>query len=169
MLKVTRRLTLTTNLIVQALVLILTAALTTAELIITESDEGLTALLQDPRLLNGIAPLAFHSGMTIALSRVMGMVNELPVVVYTTTYAALAGDPDLFKMWPPSANKPRNRRIIAICCIFAGAVVATWIETRSAGMVATLWLAAGIKLALAVAMAGLFPEAVETVNDMSKA
>ncbi|KAL9083603.1 MAG: hypothetical protein Q9159_005674 [Coniocarpon cinnabarinum] len=147
----------------------MTAALTSASLIVTESDEGIDALLRDPRLLNGIAPLSFHSGMTIAVSRLLGYVNELPVVVYTTTYAALAGDQDLFKMWPPSANKPRNRRIVAVLCVFAGAVASTWIELRSVGMLATLWLAAGIKLVLAFTVGGLLPQWEQPGLDASEA
>lgn len=136
---------------------------------ITDADEDPHALLADARILIGIAPLAFQSGMTIATSRMIGFGNEIPVTVYTSTYAALAGDPELFKLWPPSANKSRNRRIVAVICVFAGALIATWIEVKSIGMTAVLWMAAGIKLLLAVTVAILFPQKEPTHPIESKA
>lgn len=136
---------------------------------VTEQDEPLEELLKDPRVLIGIAPLSFQSGMTIATSRMIGFGNEIPVVVYTSTYAALAGDANLFKLWPPSANKPRNRRIVAVLCVFAGAIVATWIEVASIGMMATLWMGMGTKLVLACSVALLLPQKEISKGECSKA
>ncbi|KAL9082117.1 MAG: hypothetical protein Q9159_006708 [Coniocarpon cinnabarinum] len=146
-----RRLTLALNVLAQTLLIFVTAALVTAEtpFIPTDADEDPHALLTNSQIMAGIAPLAFQSGMTIATSRMMGLGNEIPVTVYTSTYAALAGDPKLFE-WPLGKNKPRNRRLGAVVSVFGGALVATWVEHRSIGMLAILWMAAGIKACLAV-------------------
>lgn len=101
-------------------------------------------------MLIGLAPLAFQSGATIATSRLLGFGQEIPVVVYTSTYAALAGDLKLFQIHD---NKPRNIRLAAVVCVFAGALCAGWIERKSSGMVTCLWIGASIKIVLAVAVA----------------
>lgn len=136
---------------------------------VTDADEDPHLLLADPRILIGIAPLSFQAGMTIATSRMIGLGNEIPVVVYTSTYAALAGDPKLFTLWPPNANKPRNRRAIAVICIFCGALTATWIEARSVGMLAILWMAAGIKLLLVGVAAFILPQKPPPETETDKA
>ena len=136
---------------------------------LTDTHEQQEVLLKDPRVLIGIAPLSLQSGMTIATSRMIGFGNEIPVVVYTSTYAALAGDKNLFKLWPPSANKPRNRRIVAVVCVFVGAIIATWVEIKSVGMVAVLWMAAGIKFVLAAVVALILQTDTNEKAEKSKA
>ena len=121
------------------------------------------AVFSDARILIGLAPLAFQSGATIATSRLLGFGQEIPVVVYTSTYAALAGDLKLFQL---HGNKPRNIRLAAVVCVFAGALCAGWIERKSIGMVACLWIGAGIKMVLAVAVAA-FMRPMEDDQDSS--
>ena len=153
----TRRFTFTMNFVVQTALIAAAAALVTGNVVLTDADETPNILLGNKVILIGVAPLAFQSGMTIATSRMIGLGNEIPVTVYTSTYAALAGDPKLFQMIPISANRGRNRRLAAVVCIFAGALVSTWLEVRSIGMDAILWMAAGIKLVLVGVSAFILP------------
>nr|POE82225.1 hypothetical protein CFP56_66989 [Quercus suber] len=152
----TRRIVLASNILCQALLIILPAALATSSILISNRNHDVSEVLHDPRILIAIAPLAFQSGATIATSRLLGFGNEIPVTVYTSTYAALAADPKLFHL---HGNTPRNRRLAAVVCVFAGAFVATWVEKKSAGIIVTLWASAGIKLILAGIVAFVFPRA----------
>lgn len=142
------------NFFFQSFCIMIAAALAVANVLINDQEESSELVLMDPRILIAIGPLAFQSGATIASSRMLGYGNEIPVTVYTSTYAALAGDPKLFQL---RNNKPRNRRIAAVICVLSGAMIATWIEARSVGMKATFWMAAGIKLVLAIAIAAFIP------------
>ncbi|KAL9065069.1 MAG: hypothetical protein Q9157_007606 [Trypethelium eluteriae] len=149
-----RRIVLMVNFLVQAALIVLAASLATGAVTISDNDGSSEWVLHNPRMLISIGPLAFQSGMTIATSRLLGFGTEIPVTVYTSTYAALAADPKLFHL---RGNKPRDRRIAAIICVFAGAFVATWAEKRSAGIIVTFWMSAGIKLILVAAIASVFP------------
>lgn len=145
------------NVLTQACLITVAAALATAHVLVTDGDsnDNVAAVLEDARILIAIGPLAFQSGATIATSRLLGFGNEIPVTVYTSTYAALAADPKLFVL--PGRNKPRDRRVLAVISIFSGALIAAWLERRSVGPIATFWMAAGIKFILAAAVALLFP------------
>ena len=103
--------------------------------------------------------MAFQSGATIATSRLLGFGNEIPVTVYTSTYAALAADPKLFHL---RGNRPRDRRVAAVICVFAGAFAATWAERKSEGILVTFWISAGIKIILAGIVAFAFPKKQES-------
>ena len=149
-----RRIVLTSNVLIQTLLIVLAASLATGAITVSEQDDSPVEVLHDPRMLISIGPLAFQSGMTLATSRLLGFGNEIPVTVYTSTYAALAADPKLFHL---RGNRPRDRRVAAVICVFAGAFVATWAEKRSAGIIVTFWMSAGIKLILSVAVAFAFP------------
>ncbi|CAK3783111.1 Hypothetical predicted protein [Lecanosticta acicola] len=156
-----RRLILTTNIFLQALLITLSAALATASIAISDRNTtNPSVILHDPRILVSVAPLAFQSGATIATSRLLGFGNEIPVTVYTSTYAALAADPKLFHL---HGNTPRNRRVAAVVCVFAGAFVATWAEKRSEGVLVTFWTSAGIKFVLAGVVAFVFPRKEDQV------
>lgn len=165
-----KRIVLVANILLQGFLILVVAALAMVSIVITDNNYDLTstapspppppppqqqeerriAVLSDVRILIGIAPLAFQSGATIATSRLLGYGQEIPVVVYTSTYAALAGDMKLFKL---RNNKPRNQRLLAVICVLVGAFCAAWIQKRSVGMVACLWLGAGVKILLALAIA----------------
>ena len=136
------------------MLIVLAASLATGGVTISDQDGSSAWVLHNPRMLISIAPLAFQSGMTIATSRLLGFGNEIPVTVYTSTYAALAADPKLFQL---RGNKSRDRRVAAVICVFAGALVATWVEKRSAGILVTFWMSAGIKLVLTATIAFAFP------------
>jgi uncharacterized membrane protein YoaK (UPF0700 family) len=142
---------------IQACLIAIAAALATGHILISDIEfhGNAAAVLRDPRLLIPIGPLAFQSGATIATSRLLGFGNEIPVTVYTSTYAALAADPKLFVA--PTKNKPRDRRVLAVISIFCGAFISTWLERKSVGPVASFWMAAGIKFCLAASVAILFP------------
>nr|XP_023907891.1 uncharacterized protein LOC112019605 [Quercus suber] len=155
MLGATRRIILAGNMLCQSMLITLSAALATSSILVSDQDHDVAEVLHNPRILIAIAPLAFQSGATIATSRLLGFGNEIPVTVYTSTYAALAADPKLFDL---HGNAPRNRRVAAVVCVFAGAFVATWVEKKGAGTLVTLWASAGIKLVLSSIVAFVFPQ-----------
>lgn len=68
--------------------------------------------------------------------------------VLTSTYADLMGDKDLFA--GVTKNIKRNRRLAAVFWLLAGAFVAAWMMKKGPGIVGTLWLGAGVKLAVGV-------------------
>lgn len=130
--------------LIQGLLIVLAAALTSTTLVPTDngSDEPIAG---DIRIVTAFPPLAFQSGMTIATSRMLGF-NELPVNVLTSTYADLAGDPNLFAL----RNDKRDRRVLAVLSLAGGALCAAWMMKMGPGIVGVLWLAAGLKLVVGV-------------------
>lgn len=94
--------------------------------------------------------------MQIATSRLLGY-NELPVNVLTSTYCDLMGDYNLFAL----NNVKRNRRFAAAVLVLTGSIVSGWILRSSAGFKGVLWLAAGIKLAIGVAMFVFLPRKID--------
>jgi len=82
--------------------------------------------------------------------------GELPVNVLTSLYTDLAGDPKLFS-W---SNVKRNRRLASVALVAAGSITAAWLMKKGPGIVGILWLAAGIKVAVAVGV-GLFMRPAE--------
>ena len=147
--------------LIQSLLITLVASLATGGVLVNVQERDPRDLVSNPHVLIGIAPLAFQSGMSISTSRMLGFGDELPITVLTSTYAALAGDPQLFKSWKSPKSVFRNRRAIAIVMVAAGALIAAAVEKKSIGMVATLWMAAGIKAVLTLAVASLFPQKKE--------
>jgi hypothetical protein len=89
--------------------------------------------------------LAFQSGGQMVTSRMLGF-NEFPTTVLTSVYCDLASDPNFFK----KDNVKRNRRICAVLCILVGGIVGGWISRSAARMSVNLWIAAGIKMAIAL-------------------
>jgi hypothetical protein len=89
--------------------------------------------------------LAFQSGGQIVTSRLLGF-NEVPTTVLTSVYCDLASDPKILKR----DNVKRNRRIGAVICILVGGIAGGWISRSSAGLSAALWLAAAIKMIIAL-------------------
>jgi len=132
--------------LLQGLLIILAAALTSTSLVPTDNGSG-ESVLDHIRIITALPPLGFQSGMTIATSRILGF-NELPVNVLTSTYADLAGDPKLFALH----NEKRNRRVLAVLSLAGGALGSAWMMKRGPGIVGVLWLAAGLKLAVGVGM-----------------
>ncbi|KAE8443964.1 hypothetical protein EG329_001188 [Mollisiaceae sp. DMI_Dod_QoI] len=136
--------TLTTSFILQSICIIIAAALVQAHVV--PEPMGLTETV-DINLLE-LVPLgflAFQSGGQIVTSRLLGF-NEVPTTVLTSVYCDLASDPKFFAR----DNVKRNRRIFAVLFILIGGIAGGWISRSSAGLSASLWLAAGIKLGIAI-------------------
>lgn len=152
-----RRPVMAGSFLIQAVLIILAAALTSTSLVPTDNGNG-ESVLANILIVIALPPLGFQSGMTIATSRMMGF-NELPVNVLTSTYADLAGDPKLFARH----NEKRDRRVLAVLSLVVGALCSAWMMKRGPGMMGVLWLAAGIKLAVAVGLF-VFAQPVETME-----
>lgn len=97
-----------------------------------------------------LAFLAFQSGGQIVTSRLLGF-NEVPTTVLTSVYCDIASDPNLLA--PVKANVKRNRRIGAVITFLIGAICGGWLSISNGGMSTALWIAAAIKMAIAVAWA----------------
>ncbi|KAI4740482.1 hypothetical protein E4T50_09081 [Aureobasidium sp. EXF-12298] len=144
------RLWLSTILLVQALLIIISAAIVSANLVPHNrpgypDDEHKRGVITNILIVSLFPPLGFQSGMQIATSRLLGY-NELPVNVLTSTYCDLMGDAKLFALH----NVKRNRRAAAVVLLFAGAVISGWLMRSQGGLQSVLWLAAGIKLLVAL-------------------
>lgn len=143
-----RRSVLAANFVVQGLMIVLAAGLTSSDLI---PKDNLTIhaeeVLSNISFIGALPPLGFQSGAQIITSRLLAY-NELPVNVLTSTYADLMGDKQLFA--GITKNAKRNRRLAAVFWLLAGAFVAAWMMKKGPGIVGTLWLGAGVKLALGV-------------------
>ena len=118
-------------------------------------------MYNDPHIIGAIPLLAFQSGATIATSRLLGYGNEIPVNVLTSTYAALATDTRLLA-WK---NTPRNRRVGACVCVLGGALCAAWIHKVGPGIVGCLWVGAGLKIVMALAVGLFMPAKVVRMDD----
>lgn len=89
--------------------------------------------------------LAFQSGGQIVSSRLLGF-NEVPTTVLTSVYCDLASDPELLK----KNNIKRNRRVAAVISILLGGIVGGWISRSAAGIATNFWIAAAIKMSIAI-------------------
>ncbi|TIA63435.1 hypothetical protein D6C77_02119 [Aureobasidium pullulans] len=144
------RLWLSTILLIQALLIIISAAIVSANLVPHNrtgypDDEHKRGVINNILIVSLFPPLGFQSGMQIATSRLLGY-NELPVNVLTSTYCDLMGDAKLFALH----NVKRNRRAIAVVLLFVGAIISGWLLRSSGGLQSVLWLAGGIKLLVAL-------------------
>ncbi|KEQ95818.1 hypothetical protein AUEXF2481DRAFT_39673 [Aureobasidium subglaciale EXF-2481] len=151
------RLWLSTIFFIQAALIIISAALVSADLVPHNrtgypDDEHKRGVIGNILIVSLFPPLGFQSGMQIATSRLLGY-NELPVNVLTSTYCDLMGDAKLFALH----NVKRNRRAIAVVLLFVGAIISGWLLRSSGGLQSVLWLAAGIKLLVAVFTFTLHP------------
>lgn len=143
-----RRSTLTLNFLIQGLMIVVAAALTSTSIVPKDNLSTLAdSILRDDHIVIALPMLAIQSGSQIVTSRLLGY-NELPVNVLTSTYADLMGDKDLFKLH----NVKRNRRLAAFALLITGALCAAWIMKRGPGIILCLWLGAGVKLVAAFAM-----------------
>jgi len=88
-------------------------------------------------------------------SRLLGF-NEVPTTVLTSVYCDLASDPAILKR----DNVKRNRRVAAVLAILIGGIAGGWISRSRAGMSVSLWIAAAIKMVIAVAWSAWRPVAV---------
>jgi hypothetical protein len=136
--------TLMSSFILQTICIVIAAALVQGHVVpqpIGTSDIGHVNLIE----LLPLSFLAFQSGGQIVTSRLLGF-NEIPTTVLTSVYCDLASDPKFFV----KENAKRNRRIAAVIAILAGGIAGGWISRSSAGMSVALWIAAAIKLSIAM-------------------
>lgn len=137
--------------LLQGLLIILAAGLATPQDLIPHNPPGETSeaiihrVISNVRIVSLLPPLAFQSGMQIAVSRLLGF-NELPVNVLTSTYCDLMGDPKLLAVH----NVKRNRRFASAVLLLAGAIISGWLMRSSGGLYSVLYLAGGIKVLTAV-------------------
>lgn len=96
----------------------------------------------------GIGLLSFQSAGQAVASQAMSF-SELPTVVLTSVYRDLMSDPNLFA-WKPSANPKRNRRVLAILMLFAGAAVSRVLGMSPVGLAGSLWLSAAMKATVGI-------------------
>lgn len=129
---------------------VLTPAFSMASLGSGASELLLKAHETDERSLAPLALLAFQFGGQIVTSRALGF-NEVPTNVLTSLYCDLLSDPLLAAPW--RANVKRNRRVVAVLLMLAGAILGGWLQRSRAGMPAALWIAGAVKMGIAVAWA----------------
>jgi len=92
-----------------------------------------------------LAFLAFQSGGQIVTSRILGF-NEVPTTVLTSVYCDLAMDPRVLA----ADNVKRNRRFGAVLGILIGGIAGGWISRSRATLYTNFWIAAAIKLIIAI-------------------
>lgn len=141
----------------QAALVLVTAALAQAQVVPAFGDVRLSTSAESAArvadanafvVLCPIALLAFNFGGQIYTSRVLGY-GEVPTNVLTSLYCDLFSDPHLLA--PLTTNAKRNRRIAAAVLTLVGGIVGGWLQRSAGGMAAALWIAAGIKVAIAAA------------------
>ncbi|KAF0316443.1 duf1275 domain protein [Colletotrichum asianum] len=98
-----------------------------------------------------IALLAFQFGGQIVTSRILGF-NEVPTNVLTSLYCDLLSDPMILA--PFLENPKRNRRVVAVLLTVGGGIISGWLQRTNLGMPAVLWIAAIVKLVIALLWAG---------------
>lgn len=129
---------------IQASVIILTASLIEGGVISSTSQlNGSSVPIQWNQEIP-IVLLSLQSAGQIVASRALGF-NEIPTVVITSLLCDLMSDPQLF-VW---GNNKRNRRIIAFAVTLLGAIAGGWVTKASQQLTPTLWVSAGIKMAVA--------------------
>lgn len=105
----------------------------------------------DPGLFLKLIPLAliaFQSAGQMAASRLLSF-NEIPTTVLTSVYYDLISDPALIS--PVPSNPKRNRRITGVVAVLCGAIVGGWLARTTGGISTSFWMAAALKMCMAVA------------------
>jgi uncharacterized membrane protein YoaK (UPF0700 family) len=152
-----RKFVLFVSCFIQAALVVVAAALAQAAIIPAFADANLSTLAEsatreaqanDFIVLCPIALLAFQFGGQIYTSRVLGY-GEVPTNVLTSLYCDLFSDPKLFVSI--RTNAKRNRRVAAAFLTLVGGIAGGWLQRSQAGMPGALWIAAALKLAIAVA------------------
>jgi hypothetical protein len=144
------RSTLSLSFAIQGICIIIAASLVQGGIV--PSPKGLVAQTDDVHFIELIplAFLAFQSGGQIVTSRLLGF-NEVPTTVLTSVYCDIASDPKILA--PFKDNVKRNRRVAAVLTFLIGGIAGGWLSRSDAGMSSALWIAAAIKLGIAIAWA----------------
>lgn len=135
--------TLGTSFFLQSCCVIIAAAVVQAHIVPEPSGEAILGL--NFKELIPLGFLAFQSGGQMTTSRLLGF-NEIPTTVLTSVYCDLSSDPRILR----KDNVKRNRRAGAVLCILTGGIVGGWVSRSSAGMSTSLWIAAAVKMAIAL-------------------
>ncbi|CAK7237611.1 hypothetical protein SBRCBS47491_010043 [Sporothrix bragantina] len=152
-----RKLLLFVTGLLQAILVIIAAALAQAHVVPAFADSRLSTIAEsetrtveanDFIVLCPLALLAFGFGGQIYTSRVLGY-GEVPTNVLTSLYCDLFSDPKLFVS--VRTNAKRNRRVAAAVLTLVGGIVGGWLQRSRGGMPAALWIAAAIKLVISLA------------------
>ena len=141
-----RRTTLVSSFVLQALLILITAAIIEAGLIEGRLDHIPNDIDWKQEIAIGL--LSFQSAGQIVGSRALGL-SEIPTVVVTSVLCDFASDPEIAR--PLTANVKRNRRALAFLGILAGAVAGGWLSKVTGQMQTALWVAGGIKAAVVAA------------------
>lgn len=141
-----RRTTLVSSFVLQAFLILLTAAIIEANLIEGKLDDIPNDIDWKQEIAIGL--LSFQSAGQIVGSRALSL-SEIPTVVVTSVLCDFASDPEITR--PLAANVKRNRRALAFLGILAGAVAGGWLSRVTGQMQTALWVAGGIKAAVVVA------------------
>jgi uncharacterized membrane protein YoaK (UPF0700 family) len=114
----------------------------------SSSSDLLTSQGGDPDFMEllPVGLLAFQGGGQFVASRLLGF-SEIPTVVLTSVYCDLGMDERLLGR----DNDKRDHRVGAVVMIALGAIAGGWISRSQAGMATAMWVAAALKLAIAVA------------------
>ncbi|KAK9235247.1 hypothetical protein V1525DRAFT_281329 [Lipomyces kononenkoae] len=139
---------LSLSFLVQSICILVAAALIQADIIPHPSNTTRVPSDIGNRLFLELIPLAllaFQGGGQMAASRGLGF-NELPTTVLTSVYYDVASDPLL----TARHNVKRSRRLLGSVALLIGAIVGGFIFKSDAGLAAALWLAGGLKFAIAV-------------------
>ncbi|CAK7201570.1 hypothetical protein SEUCBS139899_004276 [Sporothrix eucalyptigena] len=151
-----RKLILFVTGLLQTILVVVAAALAQSHVVPAFADSKLstveesaarTVAANDFIVLCPIALLAFGFGGQIYTSRVLGY-GEVPTNVLTSLYCDLFSDPKLFA--PIRTNAKRNRRVAAAVLTLVGGIVGGWLQRSRGGMPAALWIAAAVKLGIAL-------------------
>ncbi|KAI9761496.1 MAG: hypothetical protein M4579_001006 [Chaenotheca gracillima] len=143
-----RRSTLCSSFLLQAVFIFITAAVIQAGVV-----DGTVSTVQEGIQWKQeiiIALLSFQSAGQIVESRNLGL-NEIPTVVITSVLCDLGSDPKLTDSL--GSNVKRNRRVLGFLCILIGAIISGFITRATGQMQTVLWIAGGIKFAIACSWA----------------
>jgi hypothetical protein len=135
--------TLGTSFFLQSSCVIIAAAVVQSHVV--PQPIGVTTPESNFKELIPLGLLAFQSGGQMATSRLLGF-NEIPTTVLTSVYCDLSSDPGILN----KSNVKRNRRAGAVLCILVGGIAGGWISRSPAGMSTSLWIAAAVKMAIAL-------------------
>lgn len=141
-----RRGCLMLSFIIQASIIVVTAALVQGGVVSSALDDDTSRSITRWDQEVPIVLLSLQSAGQIVASRALGF-NEIPTVVITSLLCDLMSDPKLFLL----RNEKRDRRMIAFVLTLVGAIVGGWVTKATGDIAPILWLAAGIKFIVALA------------------
>ncbi|KAL8768526.1 MAG: hypothetical protein Q9203_005718 [Teloschistes exilis] len=132
----TRRLTLTSSFLLQALCIIIAAVLVQTD---TVPERNPT----DKIVLVAIPFLAAQSGAQVATAKSLGF-SELPTTVLTSVYNDLASDGKL----SARDNPKRDRRLGSVVMMLLGGICGAWLSRGTGTFTTVLWVGAAMKVLL---------------------